>query len=75
MLYADTALGGEVAATRCGHAFFGTGHCLFATDAPFDPERGRALIGDTLQGVGALELPEAEMKRILAGNAQTLLKL
>src|SRR5437588_639113 len=32
MLHADTALG-EDAPTRCGHAFFGTGHCLFATDA------------------------------------------
>ena len=39
MLYADTALG-EVAPTRCGHAFFGTEHCLFATDAPFDSEAG-----------------------------------
>lgn len=38
MLYADTALGGDAAPTRCGHAFFGTTHCLFATDAPFDPE-------------------------------------
>ena len=36
MLYADTALG-EVAPTRCGHAFFGTASCLFATDAPFFP--------------------------------------
>jgi predicted TIM-barrel fold metal-dependent hydrolase len=75
MLYADTALGGEVAPTRCGHAFFGTKHCLFATDAPFDPERGRALIADTLEGVGALGLPEVEMDRILAGNALALLKL
>jgi uncharacterized protein len=75
MLYADTALGGERAPTRCGHAFFGTKHCLFATDAPFDPERGRALIADTLKGVGALGLPEAEMKLIFAGNAQALLKL
>src|SRR5215831_18583174 len=62
MLYADTALGGEPAPTRCGHAFFGTRHCLFATDAPFDPERGRALIADTLEGVSALELPGDEMK-------------
>ena len=44
MLYADTALNGDVAATRCGHAFFGTSSCLFATDAPFDPEHGRARI-------------------------------
>jgi uncharacterized protein len=75
MLYADTALGGEVAPTRCGHAFFGTSHCLFATDAPFDPERGRALIADTLAGVTALGLAEADMTLIFAGNAQRLLKL
>ena len=48
---------------------------LFATDAPFDPEQGRALIADTLQGVAALRLPEAEMKLIFGGNAQALLKL
>src|SRR3954447_7931679 len=30
MLYADTALNGDVAATGCGHAFFGTSSCLFA---------------------------------------------
>jgi uncharacterized protein len=75
MLYADTALGGEVAPTRCGHAFFGTRHCLFATDAPFDPEQGRALIADTLAGVNALGLAEEDMKLIFAGNAQALLKL
>jgi len=75
MLYADTALGGEDAPTRCGHAFFGTSHCLFATDAPFDPERGRALIADTLKGVQALGLAEKEMNLIFAGNAQRLLKL
>ena len=43
MLYADTALG-EVAPTRCGHAFFGTSQCLFASDAPFDSEQGRGLL-------------------------------
>jgi len=75
MLYADTALGGEAAPTRCGHAFFGTRHCLFATDAPFDPERGRALIADTLQGVQRLGLAEEEMNLIFAGNAKRLLKL
>jgi aminocarboxymuconate-semialdehyde decarboxylase len=51
MLYADTALNGEVAATRCGHAFFGTPHCLFATDAPFCSEQGRGLIRNTIAAV------------------------
>ena len=75
MLYADTALGGEEAPTRCGHAFFGTSKCLFATDAPFDPERGRALIRDTIRGVRALRLPKSETDAILAGNASALLGL
>ena len=55
MLYADTALG-EDAPTQCGHAFFGTGRCLFATDAPFDAEQGYRLIANTLRAVEALEI-------------------
>jgi uncharacterized protein len=74
MLYADTALG-EDAPTRCGHAFFGTGSCLFATDAPFDAEGGRGLIANSLHAVAALEIPQAEKDAILSGNARKLLKL
>jgi uncharacterized protein len=74
MLYADTALGEEVP-TRCGHAFFGTQSCLFATDAPFDAEQGRGLIANTLRAVQALEISAAESEQILAGNARALLKL
>ena len=75
MLYADTALNGAIAATRCGHDFFTTGHCLFATDAPFDAERGRALIGGTVTAVKALEVSAAEQARVLDGNARALLRL
>lgn len=74
MFYADTALGGE-APTQCGHAFFGTSHWLFATDAPFDPEQGRALITDTIRGVAALDIPPSEWDQIFFGNARKLLKL
>jgi predicted TIM-barrel fold metal-dependent hydrolase len=74
MLYADTALG-EVAPTRCGHAFFGTGHCLFATDAPFDSEQGRGLMRNTIAAVNALEIPQAEKDAIFQGNARKLLRL
>jgi uncharacterized protein len=75
MLYADTAIGGAEAATRCGHAFFGTDKCLFATDAPFDAEQGRGLIADTLRGVESLGLPRAELDRIFAGNARAMMRL
>jgi aminocarboxymuconate-semialdehyde decarboxylase len=75
MLYADTALNGARAATRCGHEFFGSRSCLFATDAPFDAEAGRGLIRSTIDAIEALEIPMAEREQIFAGNAQTLLKL
>jgi uncharacterized protein len=75
MLYADTALNGEPAATRCGHAFFGTAHSLFATDSPFDPEQGVGLIRDTITAVEALEISRQERERIFAGNARELLRL
>ena len=75
MIYADTALNGAVAATRCGHAFFGAEHSVFATDAPFDAEDGRLLIRSTLAAIDALEIPRAEKDLILGGNAKRLLKL
>ncbi len=74
MLYADTALG-EIAPTRCGHAFFGTDRCLFATDAPFDAERGHALMRNTLRAVEALEISQREKQAIFEGNARRLLRL
>jgi uncharacterized protein len=74
MIYADTALG-EVAPTQCGHAFFGTGACLFATDAPFDAEQGYRLIANTLHAVEALDISQAEREQILHGNARRLLRL
>jgi len=75
LLYADTALNGEVAATQCGHAYFGTPHCLFATDAPFDPEQGKMLISNTIAAVNALPIGAAERERIFSGNARELLQL
>jgi aminocarboxymuconate-semialdehyde decarboxylase len=75
MLYADTALNGEIAATRCGHAFFKTAHCLFATDAPFCAEQGRGLLRNTIAAVRALEISEAERARIFSGNARELMRL
>jgi predicted TIM-barrel fold metal-dependent hydrolase len=75
MLYADTALNGDVAATRCGHAFFGTSSCLFATDAPFDAEQGRGLIRNTIKAIEALPITAGRREMIFAGNARALLRL
>ncbi len=75
MIYADTALNGSAPATRCGHEFFETGHCLFATDAPFDAEQGRMLIRETIRAVDQLDISDFEKQKIFSGNARTLLKL
>jgi len=75
MLYADTALNGDAAATACGHAYFGTRRCLFATDAPFDAEQGRGLIAKTIAAVEALDLDEGERKYIFSDNARALLRI
>src|SRR5204862_7522323 len=75
MLHADTALNGDAAATRCGHDYFGTAHCLFATDAPFDPEQGALLIAGTIKAVAALAISEEDRACIFHGNARRLLKL
>ena len=75
MLYADTAVNGSGAAATCGHAFFGTSHSLFATDAPFDPLGGANLIGRTIEAVNRLDITPAERARIFEGNAMELLKL
>jgi uncharacterized protein len=74
MLYADTALG-EIAPTRCGHAFFGTDKCVFASDAPFDCEQGRLLMRNSIAAVNALEISKAEKEAIFSGNARRLLRL
>jgi len=44
MFYADTATFGARAAMECGLDFFGSDHVLFASDMPFDPEKGSAYI-------------------------------
>lgn len=75
MFYADTALNGSTAATECGLAFFGVDHCLFATDAPFDPEGGSFLIRETINVLDQLDMDESDRAKLFGGNTRRLLKL
>ncbi len=75
MFYADTAVFGSRAATECGMAFFGPGRTLFASDAPFDPEKGPMFIRETIKVIESLNLSEADRARVFHGNAERLLKL
>jgi uncharacterized protein len=75
MFYADTALFGAYDATVCGLKFFGADHVVFASDAPFDPEKGPMYIRETIAIVDRLPIADAEREKIYWRNAAALLKL
>ena len=75
MFYADTALFGSVAGTKCGLEFFGADNVLFASDSPFDPEKGPGYIRETIKIIEELPISDEDRKKIFEGNARKLLKL
>ena len=75
MFYADTAVFGGRAATICGLDFFGVDKVLFASDSPFDPEKGPMFIRETIKIIDELDISDADRDKIYRGNAVKLLKL
>lgn len=73
--YADTALFGSLAGTKCGLEFFGADQVLFASDSPFDPEKGPMYIRETIKIIDQLDITPEERRQIYEGNAERLLKL
>ena len=59
----------------CGLAFFGVDHVLFASDAPFDPEKGPMYIRETIAIVDKLPVSNEERERIYWKNAAALLPI
>jgi uncharacterized protein len=75
MFYADTALFGARHAAECGLEFFGVDHILFASDMPFDPEKGTFNIRETIRDIDGLQISDADRKKIYEDNARALLRL
>jgi predicted TIM-barrel fold metal-dependent hydrolase len=75
MFYADSAVFGSVAATKCGLEFFGADNVLFASDSPFDPEKGPGYIRETIKVIAELPISDSDRQKIFEGNAKRLLKL
>ncbi|MFH1489210.1 MAG: amidohydrolase family protein [Pseudomonadota bacterium] len=73
--YADTATFGSVGSMKCGLDFFGVDHVLFASDCPFDPEKGPGYIRETIKILDKLDISEKDRRKIYEGNARKLLKL
>jgi uncharacterized protein len=75
MFYADTATFGSRPAMECGLAFFGADQTLFASDSPFDPEKGPGYIRETIRCIEELPISNEDRKKIYEGNARKLLRL
>jgi predicted TIM-barrel fold metal-dependent hydrolase len=75
MFYADTALFGAFEATVCGLGFFGVDKVLFASDSPFDPEKGPMYIRETIGVVDRLPISDLAREQIYWRNAAGLLRL
>jgi predicted TIM-barrel fold metal-dependent hydrolase len=73
--YADTAVFGSRAATVCGLDFYPTDQVLFASDSPFDPERGPGYIRDTIKVLESIDMPQETREKISFRNAQKLFGL
>ena len=64
LFYADTALFGAREATICGLKFFGVDRVLFASDSPFDPEKGSAYIRSTIEIIDSLDIKPEKRQAI-----------
>jgi aminocarboxymuconate-semialdehyde decarboxylase len=73
--YGDTAVEGARAATVCGIDFFTPAHVLFASDCPFDKEKGPGYIRDTIKVLDSISLAPADKEKICYRNAQALFGL
>jgi uncharacterized protein len=70
--YCDTAVFGSHAATVCGLAFFPLDKVVFASDCPFDPEKGTAYIRETLKILDSLDLSKEARDKIYYKNLERI---
>ena len=75
MFFADTALFGNRPGMELGLSFFGLDHVLFASDFPFDPEKGTFNIRETIKDIDGLPISDAQRQQIYEGNARKMLRL
>ncbi|UFN47880.1 amidohydrolase family protein [Roseomonas sp. OT10] len=73
--WADSAVFGSRAATVCGLEFYGADKVLFASDCPFDPERGPGYIRETIKVLESIEMSDADRQKINYRNAEAFFGL
>lgn len=70
--HADTAVFGARPATLCGLAFYGADRAVFASDCPFDPEKGTMYIRETIKIIDSLDLTREQRDKIYYKNLEAL---
>jgi uncharacterized protein len=70
--YADTAAFTARAATICGLDFYPIDKVVFASDCPFDPEKGTMYIRETLKILDTLPLAKADREKIYWKNLEAM---
>lgn len=75
MMYGDTAMFGAAHSLRCAIDFYGSDRILFASDSPYDPEKGPGYIRATIKNLQEIGLSEAEQDAIFSGNVIKMLGL
>ncbi len=70
--YADTAAFGGEPATHCGLAFYDIDKIIFASDCPFDPEKGTMYTRETLSILERVDMPTADKEKIWHGNLERI---
>ena len=70
--YADTATFSAEPAMHTGLAFFDHDKIVFASDCPFDPEKGTMYTRDTLRILEGIDMPKATRDAIWHGNLERI---
>ena len=70
--YCDTAVFGGKPATECGLAFYDADKIVFASDCPFDPEKGTMYTRETLRIIDGIDMPKADKEKIWHGNLEAI---
>ena len=70
--YADTATFSAKPALDAGFAFYDLDKIVFASDCPFDPEKGTMYTRDGLRMVEELDMPKADKDKVWYGNLEAM---
>jgi len=73
--YADTILGGDMAALLCGYSFFGADHLVFGTDYPMRGKFTETRIAAEIEAMDRMPIPPYEKEKIMFKNTVELLKI